>query len=210
MTLLVLLVLLVAASGLFYSVQARKAAAAATEPAPQTAIARQGNLTISATGTGTLAVSDEIDLGFTTSGQVTGVFVKPGDHVEAGTLLAQIDDQGAQIDYTTAKHAYQELTSAAAIASAQQDVAQAQTDLMSAKYQLEYLISPEVMYWETEIANGQATLKQAEVAAEASPSDTNAQQAIQKAKDFLGFAQDKLMKPGNCIIQIMCPKPSGC
>ena len=143
-TLLVLLVLLVAASGLFYSVQARKAAAAATESTPQTAIVRQGNLIISATGTGTLAVSDEIDLGFTTSGQVTGVFVKPGDHVEAGTLLAQIDDQGAQIDYTTAKHAYQELTSAAAIASAQQDVAQAQTDLMSAKYQLEYLISPEV------------------------------------------------------------------
>ena len=160
MTLLVLLILLVAASGLFYFVQARKAAAvAATESAPQTATVRQGNLIISATGTGTLAVSDEIDLGFTASGQVTGIFVKPGDHVEAGTLLAQIDDQQAQISYTTAKHAYQELTSAAAIASAQQQVAQAQTDLMSAKYQLEYLISPEVLYWETEISNGQATSK---------------------------------------------------
>ncbi len=191
-TLLALLVILVAAGGLFYSAQARKAAAATAEAAPQTATVRQGNLIISATGTGTLAVSDEVDLGFTTSGQVTGVFVKPGDHVEAGTLLAQIDDQGAQIDYTTAKHAYEELTSAAAIATAQQQVAQAQTDLMSAKYQLEYLISPEVMYWETEIANGQATLKQAEATAEASPSDTNAQQALQKAKDFLGFAQDKL------------------
>ena len=187
-----LLILLLVAGGWIYFMQTRKAATVATTVAPQTAIARQGNLIISAGGTGTLAVSNEVDLSFSTSGQVTGVFVEPGDHVEAGTLLAQIDDQQAQIDYTTAKNAYEELTSAAAVATALQQVAQAQTDLMSAKYDLEYLIGPDVMYWETEIANGQATLKQSEAAAQAAPSDTSAQQALQKAKDFLGFAQDKL------------------
>lgn len=201
-----LLILLLVAGGWIYFMQARKATTVATTVAPQTAIVRQGNLIISAGGTGTLAVSNEVDLGFSTSGQLTGVFVKPGDHVEAGALLAQIDDQQAQIDYTTAKNAYEELTSAAAIATAQQQVAQAQTDLMSAKYDLEYLISPEVMYWETEIANGQAMLKQAEATAEVSPSDTNAQQALQKARDFLGFAEDKLNEAWKLYYSDYVPK----
>ena len=190
--LLALLVLLIVAGGSIYFVWIRQAAAASAASAPQTATVRQGNLIISASGTGTLAVSNEIDLGFTTSGQVAGVFVKPGDYVEAGTLLAQIDDQSAQTSYIQAKQAYQELTSAAGIASAQQQVAQAQSDLRSAQYDLEYLISPEVYYWETEIAKGQETLKEARASAEANPSDQDAQQALQKAKDFLGFAQDKL------------------
>jgi multidrug efflux pump subunit AcrA (membrane-fusion protein) len=123
---------------------------------------------------------------------VTGVFVKPGDLVETGTLLAQIDDRQAQIAYTQAKQAYQELTSSAAIASAEQQAAQAQSDLMSAKYQLEYLISPEVLHWETEIAKGQETLKQAKISADASPSNQDTQLDLKKAKDFLSFAQDKL------------------
>lgn len=187
-----LLVLLLGAVVLIYFIQTRQAAAASAGPAPQTAVVRQGNLVISASGTGALAVSNEIDLSFTTSGQVTGVFVKPGDLVETGTLLAQIDDQQAQIAYTQAKQAYQELTSAAAIASAEQQAAQAQSDLMSAKYQLEYLISPEVLHWETEIAKGRETLKQAKISAEASPSNQDTQLDLKKAKDFLSFAQDKL------------------
>jgi HlyD family secretion protein len=190
--LLMLLVLLVGTGGWVYSVRARQAAGESAASAPQTATVRQGNLIISASGTGTLAVSNEIELGFTTAGQVTDIFVKPGDHVEAGTLLAQVDDQGAQINYAQAKQAYQELTSAAAIATAQQQVAQAQADLMSAKYDLEYLISPDVLYWETEIAKGEQTLTVAKDSMEANPSDEDAQQALSKAKDYLGFAQDKL------------------
>ena len=190
--LLVLLVLLLGTGGWVYSVRARQAAAENAASAPQTATVRQGNLVISASGTGTLAVSDEIDLGFTTAGQVTGIFVKPGDHVGAGTLLAQVDDQGAQVNYAQAKQAYEELTSAAAIATTQQKVAQAQANLLSAKYDLEYLISPDVLYWETEIAKGEQALTEAEASVEANPSDEEAQQALSKAKDYLGFAQDKL------------------
>ena len=187
-----LLVLLLGVGGWIYFMQTRRATATVTTVAPQTAIVRQGNLIISAGGTGTLAVANEIDLAFTTSGQVTGVYVKPGDKVKAGTVLAQIDAQDAQIKYDQAKQAYDELTSAGAIATAQQQLAQAQTALMSAKYQLEYLISPEVMYWEGEVAQGQANLKAADATAQASPSDQAAQQALKKARDFLGFAQDKL------------------
>ena len=179
-----LLVLLLGVGGWIYFMQTRRATATVTTVAPQTAIVRQGNLIISAGGTGTLAVANEIDLAFTTSGQVTGVYVKPGDKVKAGTVLAQIDAQDAQIKYDQAKQAYDELTSAGAIATAQQQLAQAQTALMSAKYQLEYLISPEVMYWEGEVAQGQANLKAADATAQASPSDQAAQQALKKAKDL--------------------------
>ena len=175
-----------------YSVRARRAAAESVASAPQTATVRQGSLVISASGTGTLAVSDEVDLGFSTAGQVTGIFVKPGDYVETGTLLAQVDDQGAQINYAKAKQAYQELTSAAGVAAAEGQVAQAQSDLLSTKYDLEYLISPEVFYWETEIANGEQKLKDAKSQSEASPNNQEAQQALQKAKDYLSFAQSKL------------------
>lgn len=188
---LAVIVILVLVGGSVYFVQARQAAAASAEPTPRTATVQRGNLVISASGSGTLVASDERELAFSTSGQVTGVFVKPGDYVVAGTLLAQIDSQQAQIDYIQAKHAYQELTSAAGIAAAQEQVAQAQSDLMSAKYNLEYLISPGVMYWETEIAKGQETLKQVRTVVESSY-DQDAQQVLKKAKDFLSFAQSKL------------------
>ena len=190
--LLALIVFVLGAGGLAYFIQARRAAAAVAESTPQTATVRQGNLVISASGTGTLAVSNEVDLSFATNGQVTGIFVKPGDFVETGTLLAQLDDQVAQTDYAQAKHTYQELTSAAAIASAQGQVAQAQSDLLNVKYDLEYLISPEVFYWETEIAKGEQALEDAKKQSEASPNDKAAQQALQRARDYLGFAQDKL------------------
>lgn len=187
-----MLVLLTGMGGWAYSVKTRQATAAAAESTPQTTTVRQGNLVISASGTGVLAVVNEFDLAFTVGGKVTAVYVKPGDRVEAGTVLALVNNQEAQIEYTLAKQAYQELTSAAAIATAQQQLAQAQTDLMSAKYQLEYLISPKVLYWETEIAKGKVTLKEAETAAQASPSDKDAQQSFTKARDFLSFAKDNL------------------
>jgi len=63
---------------------------------------------------------------------------------------------------------------------------------MSAKYDLEYLISPEVMYWETEIANGKREFDTAHALVEASPSDEDAKQALKKANDYLVFAEDKL------------------
>ncbi len=190
--LLAVVLLLGVAIGLMYAVQTWGAVATSTEPVPQTATVRQGSLVISASGTGKLAASKEIELNFSTGGQVTGVFVQPGDFVQAGTLLAQVESTEARANYTQAQQAYLELTSPAAIASAQEQVAQAQADLDSAKYQLEYLISPEVMYWETEIEEGKQDLKIAKARLEESPTDKEAQQVVSKAEAFLDFAQDKL------------------
>jgi RND family efflux transporter MFP subunit len=190
--LLAVLVLLAGAGGLAYFIRARQSATTTEESAPQTAAVRQGDLVISASGTGSLAASEEIELGFKTGGQVTGVFVKPGDCVEAGTLLAQVDSTEAQTNYAKAKQNYLELTSPAAIASAQDQLAQAQADLDSAMYQLEYLISPDVLYWETEIEEGEQVLEEARARLEETPSDKDVQQALAKAEAFLDFAQDML------------------
>jgi biotin carboxyl carrier protein len=99
------------------------------EPAMQTAIVRQGDLVIYASGSGTLIAADEVDLAFKTGGQVMEVFVKVGDEVNSGDLLAQVDDTSAQINYTLAKRILLELTSATAVATAQQAMAQASLDL---------------------------------------------------------------------------------
>jgi len=190
--LLAVVLILAVAGGSLYSIQTQRAAAGTAEPAAQTATVRQGELLISASGSGTLAVSEELELGFETGGQVAAVFVKPGDLVEAGTLLAQVDSTEAQTNYAQAKQNYLELTSPAAIASAQDQLAQAQADLDSAMYQLEYLISPDVLYWETEIEEGEQVLKEARTHLEKSPSDEEAQQTLAKAEAFLDFVQDKL------------------
>jgi len=192
MMLLAVLLILVVGTGLTYFIRTRQAATTTTTSAPQTATVRQGDLLISVTGAGTLAAADEIELSFTDGGQVTGIFVKPGDTVEAGTLLAQVNATEVQINYTQAKQTYQELTSEGAIAAAQEQVAQAQAALLNAKYDLEYLISPEVLYWETEIANGEKTYDDAKSRVEASPLDEEAKQALKKANDYLVFAEGKL------------------
>ena len=122
----------------------------------QTTIARKGDLMIYASGTGTLIAVDEVDLGFKTSGQVKKINVEVGDTVSAGDVLAVIDDSSAQIKYTQAKRNLLELTSVASVATAEEAVATAQTDLVTAINHLSYLISPAVYYWEIEVEIGKA------------------------------------------------------
>ncbi len=187
------LVLLLGAGGLAYAFQVRQAAlAAAEEPAFQTATARRGDLVISASGSGLLTAAEEFELGFGSPGRVTAVFVKPGDQVAAGTLLAQLDSQDAQRSYEQARQDYEALTSPAAIAAAQEQVAQAQANLDSAWYELEYLISPQVLYWEMQVEEAKQARKQAKAALEANPSSQEAQGTLEKAKAYLDFAEDKL------------------
>jgi multidrug efflux pump subunit AcrA (membrane-fusion protein) len=186
------LFLLLGIGGFLYYWFIYRDAQTADEPALQTAAVRQGDLILSISGTGTLAVSDETDLSFSSSGLVTRVYVSPGDKVKAGDLLAQIDPAEAQAAYDRAKAAYWELTSPAAIADAQVQLAQAETNLNSAMLQLEYLISPEVLYWETQISQGSAALETTRIQFHDHPGDQALKQQAEKQEAFLDFAQDKL------------------
>ena len=185
-------VVMLGAGGFAYYKVVYQAAQTSAEPALQTATVRQGELAISATGSGTLIARKSVDLAFSTGGTVTEVDVKVGDEVEAGDLLAKVDDSDARIQYAEAKRSLADLTSDAAIASAQSAVATAQGDLIDATQHLEYIISPAVFLWEHELTAAKQTLENAEAKANASPTDKDAQTALQKARAALENAKVNL------------------
>ena len=115
-------------------------AATAQQPALQTAVARTGNLTLTASGTGTLIAASSVNLAFNTSGNVTAINVKLGDQVKAGEVVAQLDDTNQQIALAQARQTLLELTSPSAIATAQQTVANDQQAVYNAQAALNNLL----------------------------------------------------------------------
>jgi HlyD family secretion protein len=163
-----------------------------TEETPlQTAKATKGDLILYANGTGTVMPAAESSFGFNASGQVSEIYVNIGDTVEAGQLLAQLDDTDARIELVEAQEAMNALTSASAIAIARQTLATAQSDFDMAKEKLEYLISPEVLYWEEKAAEREQVLADARIAAQ-TDSSNEAQQNVTDAETSLTYAQSQL------------------
>jgi RND family efflux transporter MFP subunit len=156
-----------------------------------TAAAGRGDLLISASGSGTLIAQAGATFGFDTSGQVTDVYVKVGDQVEAGEVLAQLDDTLAQMKYEEAQQALQELYSAASIATVKQEIATAQDTEAAAREWLAYLTSPEVAEAEENLAIAQQALADAQAAAKANPTDS-ADQAVREKEQAVAFLSDKL------------------
>jgi len=188
-----LAILLIGTAGfVYYKLVYQPKQAVSAAAVIQTAAVRQGDLTISASGTGTLMAADEKELGFTAGGTITKIFVKAGDQVKAGDILAEVGSPEAQINYAKAKNKYRELTSPAAVAAAQLAVADAQTNLHDAQEHLGYLISPDVMYWETEITKAEQDLKKAQTKVSKSPADIDAQQDLKSAAAYLDFAKVQL------------------
>ncbi|MEN8098224.1 MAG: efflux RND transporter periplasmic adaptor subunit [Chloroflexota bacterium] len=63
----------------------------------------RGDLVITASGSGTLIPSNELSLGFRSSGVLVELMVQVGDEVEAGQVLARLDDADAQDQLSSAK-----------------------------------------------------------------------------------------------------------
>jgi HlyD family secretion protein len=156
-----------------------------------TTVAQRGDLVVSASGTGTLIANSDATFGFETSGQVTDVNIKVGDQVEAGQVLAQLDDTLLQMKYKEAQQALQELYSAASIASVEQEIATAQDTEYYAHEWLKYLLSPEVVEAEENLAIAQQKLADARAQAAANPSDA-ANQAVKEKEQAIAFLEDKL------------------
>ncbi len=162
-----------------------------TETPLQTTKATKGNLVLYANGTGTVIPAAESALSFKTNGQVSEIDVKVGDQVQAGRVLAKLDETEAQIQLGQAQGAMDSMTSTAAIATARQTLATAESDFAAAKKNLQYLISPEVLYWEEKVAERQQTLTDVEAAAQTDTSDA-AKQKVTEAETSLKYAQDSL------------------
>jgi multidrug efflux pump subunit AcrA (membrane-fusion protein) len=191
-----LLIIVIAGAG-GYSVYAAQTKAVEEESSLQTATVTRGELTLSASGTGVLSIEDAEELAFTAGGSVLAVYIQPGDTVQAGDLLAEVDPTEAQADYDTAKRAYMELTSPAAIASALDALAQAQKEYSDARYILEYLISPDVLYWEEKIAESQKTLEAAQAQLKADPNNAQAKQQVEASEAYLQGAAIDLNEARN-------------
>jgi HlyD family secretion protein len=192
-----LVIVLLAGGGTGYYLLKKQATPAKTQTsALQTATVTRGNIKLFASGTGTLVAPDQATFGFHTSGQVAKLLVKVGDTVDAGQLLASLDDTTAQLEYQSALLTLSELSSPSAIATAQETLATDKVSVVNTRATLAYLISPDVLYWEEVVAQAEQALKLAQDEATAHPS-ADATKAVEKAKatlqaDKYGLAQAQL------------------
>ncbi|HEY4916320.1 MAG TPA: efflux RND transporter periplasmic adaptor subunit [Solirubrobacteraceae bacterium] len=69
----------------------------------RTATVARGVVQSTVSGSGNLAASSELDVGFKTAGVVTHVYVKQGEHVLSGQLLATLDPESAEVTLEQAK-----------------------------------------------------------------------------------------------------------
>jgi HlyD family secretion protein len=110
---IVVLVLIGAVAGLIVNARAGRAA-----PLPATVKVTRGDLVAQVTGSGSVAAEQTVNLPFQATGTVTDVPVKEGDTVQAGQVLAKLDDRNLQLQVTSAR---------AALDSAQARLAQAKS-----------------------------------------------------------------------------------
>ena len=186
------LAILIGAGGYVYlRLTSSKTTSVTTGSSLQTTKAITGDLVLFASGSGTVSPAAESNFGFNSSGQVSEINVKVGDRVETGQVLAQLDDTQAKVDLAQAQVAMDKLTSAIAIATAKQTLANAQSDFVTAKQALVYLISPEVLYWEEKLAEREQILADAQAANQTDTSSA-ANQKVTEAETSLKYAQGSL------------------
>jgi RND family efflux transporter MFP subunit len=185
-----ILLLVIAGSTAYYFTNTAQASVP-TETPVQTAAAFRGSIVLQASGSGSLTPSNEVSFGFGTSSQITELNVKVGDQVQAGQVIGKMDDTEAKAAYEQAKRNLADITTPAAIAEAEQAVADAEVDITNALKTLKYLVSPDVYYWEGQVATAQATLNEAQAGAGSSPTDDQ-KKKIDEATASLDQAQRNL------------------
>ena len=182
---------LMAVAGYVYYSRIVPTSLPADNASAQSGFVRRGDLTVSASGTGTIAAQTDASFGFGAAGQVTALYAKIGDQVKAGQVLAQLDDTLARIALEESQQALRELHSAASIATIQQEIATAQDSEAAAKDWLAYLISPGVVEAEDNLAIAQQELADAQAQALANPSDAADQLVVKKEKK-VAYLEDQL------------------
>jgi RND family efflux transporter MFP subunit len=141
---IILVVVLVAGgAGYFFWKQSASAKAASADSGYKTTTVKNGSITNSITGSGTLAASSETSLNFPMDGTVATLNVKVGDEVKKGDVLAVMTELSdlqaavntAQQNLVTAQNTLDTFKSsaAAALANAQLDVATKQKAVTDAK-----------------------------------------------------------------------------
>ena len=102
----------------------------------QTATAKTGDITVTASGTGKLVAGQNVSLNFPASGTVSKINVKAGDQVKSGDVLAELENieslqsslHSAQVDLATAQQTLDKLK-----LNAGSNLGTAQINLVNAK-----------------------------------------------------------------------------
>jgi multidrug efflux pump subunit AcrA (membrane-fusion protein) len=144
------ILLVVISSYLAYDYFLTDSAAVSESPRIQTAVARSGDLTVFATGTGQVIPATEVNLGFDEGGTLDELLVKVGDQVSAGEVIARLETNQSEdeIALALAEAELNVLTSQQALDdiydSIQIDTAQALLDVESAEQALEDLLAADL------------------------------------------------------------------
>jgi len=165
------------------------------EAAVQTATARRGDIILYAAGAGTLIPSAEVDVRFEISDGVQEILVEllvgVGDKVEAGDVLARLDDSDRQNNLVNAQRELRELTSPSAIAAVEKELPQAKINLEETTNNLIDLISPAVFQAEEYLEEYTRTLAEAQADAEDSSSE-EAETLLKETERNLSWAESNL------------------
>ncbi|MCA9933301.1 MAG: efflux RND transporter periplasmic adaptor subunit [Ardenticatenaceae bacterium] len=169
------------------------------EPTIQTAKVRTGDIVVSASGAGVVVSASEIDLGFRAAGTLADVTVQIGDKVQAGDVLAVLDDTDARkavalAEIQLAQAALQVNPDALTenISLSEISISQAEINLASAQANLDELLS-----WEPDgdaIALAEANLAAAQAGYDAAVNkDAVAGSSVTAARVNLEQAQTALV-----------------
>ena len=147
-----------------------------------------------ATASGFVVADQQAEMAFRLAGNIKLVNVAVGDQVETGQVLVQLDDTTQQIQLDQANLALQGLTSASALAVAQQAVAQDQQDLYSAQVALNDLTAQHnnqglISNAQSSLVLAQNALKDAQTAYDQTPGDPSRDSAKALAYQRLYAAQ---------------------
>ncbi|HUH81631.1 MAG TPA: biotin/lipoyl-binding protein [Solirubrobacteraceae bacterium] len=82
-------------------------ASSSSSETTRTSTAKYGVVQSTVSGTGNIESADQLNLGFKTSGTVTHIYVKQGQHVAQGQLLATLDPSSAEVSLEQAKASLQ-------------------------------------------------------------------------------------------------------
>ncbi|OGO76464.1 MAG: hypothetical protein A3K41_09185 [Chloroflexi bacterium RIFOXYD12_FULL_57_15] len=145
----IVVVLLVAAGAYFAWPQAESVAAT---PELQTTKVRTGDLTITASGAGTVLPAAQVDLAFRTGGVLTELNATVGDVVQRGEVLARLEGS------VQAEADFQSLFTDAGLAQAELAAINTQEALDDATNDLKYLLGADAYYWDLQLKQAEVTL----------------------------------------------------
>jgi HlyD family secretion protein len=141
---------------------------AVADSATETAVVERGTIRVSIDGSGSLAAGDEVALAFSSGGEVAEVLVAVGDVVQAGDVLARLDDADAR----------------ESVADAELQVAQAEIDLALTRAEVELGLT------QADLDAAQASYEEAQALASRSGDQlASTRVGLQEAQDALADAQ---------------------